>query len=105
VSGSTLIGGDRDDILIGGSTAYDREAGLTSLNAIMAYWSGTADDYQTRVANLLSGNGVPLLAATTVTGNRLGNTLADGAGQGLFYGDLVQDTYDWNPATETFISV
>jgi hypothetical protein len=104
VSGSTLIGGDRDDILIGGTTAYDQEAGPTSLNAIMACWSGTADDYQTRVANLLSGNGVPLLAATTVTGNRLGNTLA-GAGQDLFYGDLVQDTYDWNPVTETFISI
>src|SRR5262249_18746757 len=63
---STLIGGDDDDILIGGSTAYDTEAGLVSLNAVMAYWSATADDYFTRVANLLSGNGVPLLDATAV---------------------------------------
>jgi len=58
---STLIGGSDDDILIGGTTAYDMEAGLKSLNAVMAYWSGTADDYPTRVANLTSGNGVPIV--------------------------------------------
>jgi hypothetical protein len=89
-SASTLIGGNDDDILIGGTTFYDQEAGLASLNAIMAYWSGTADDYATRVANLLSGNGVPLLDATMVFDNGGGNTLTGhggGAGElNLYYG-------------------
>jgi hypothetical protein len=105
IRGSTLIGGDQDDILIGGTTTYDREAGMVSLQAIMAYWAGSADDYNTRVANLRSGTGVPLLDASKVTGNRLGNTLTGGPGIDLFYGDLALDAYDWDPATETFISV
>jgi hypothetical protein len=42
---------------------------VESLKEIMDYWSGTSDDYATRVGDLLSGNGVPLLDATTVTGN------------------------------------
>ena len=41
----------------------------------MNYWSSTADDYATRVANLLSGNGVPLLDASMVHDNGGGNTL------------------------------
>jgi hypothetical protein len=107
---STLIGGNQDDILIGGTTAYDQEAGLTSLNAIMAYWSGTADDYQTRVANLLSGNGVPLLDATKVTNNGGGNTLTGhhgGAGElNLYYGLApALETTDYNPVLgEQFIN-
>jgi hypothetical protein len=104
VTGSTLIGGDGEDILIGGTTLYDTEPGMVSLQAIMAYWAGT-DDYDTRVANLTSGAGVPLLDASTVTGNQLGNTLTGNAGRDLFFGDLALDTYDWDPATETFISV
>jgi hypothetical protein len=103
-SASTLIGGDDEDILIGGTTIYDTEAGMVSLQAIMDYWAGT-DDYDTRVANLTSGAGVPLLDASTVTGNQLGNTLTGNAGRDLFFGDLALDTYDWDPATETFISV
>ena len=70
----------------------------------MDYWAGP-DDYGTRVANLTSGAGVPLLDATTVTGNRRGNTLNGGAGLDLFYGDLALDAYDWDPATETFVPV
>jgi hypothetical protein len=89
-SASTLIGGNDDDILIGGTTAYDTEAGLVSLRAIMDYWSSTADDYATRVGNLLSGNGVPLLDASVVTSNGGGNTLLGqngGSGElNLFYG-------------------
>jgi hypothetical protein len=105
IRGSTLIGGDQDDILIGGTTMYDTEAGMVSLQAIMDYWAGSADDSNTRVANLTSGAGVPLLDATKVTGNGLGNTLTGGAGLDLFYGNLALDTHDWDPATETFISV
>jgi len=108
---STLIGGNGDDILIGGTTAYDTEAGLASLNAIMAYWSGTADDYATRVSNLTSGNGVPLLDATTVANNGGGNTLLGhngGVGElNLYYGkDPTLETTDWDPTLgEVFISV
>jgi Ca2+-binding RTX toxin-like protein len=108
---STLIGGNGDDILIGGTTTYDAEPGMVSLQAIMAYWAGSADDYATRVSNLLNGNGVPILAPfdpTTgmgVIGNGGGNTLTGNAGLDLFYGNLALDTYDWDPATETFVSV
>jgi hypothetical protein len=109
-SASTLIGGNDDDILIGGTTAYDTEAGMVSLQAIMNYWSSTADDYGTRVANLLSGNGVPLLDATMVTNNGGGNILMGnhgGAGEmNFFYGlDPTLETTDYNPATgEQFIN-
>jgi hypothetical protein len=107
---STLIGGNDDDILIGGTTAYDTEAGLTSLRAIMAYWSGTADDYATRVANLLSGNGVPLLDASVVSSNGGGNTMLGNHGGAselnLFYGaDPTQEITDYNPQIgEQFIN-
>jgi hypothetical protein len=107
---STLIGGNDDDILIGGTTAYDTEAGLASLQAVMAYWSGTADGYATRVINLLSGSGVPLLDATKVTSNGGGNTLLGnhgGAGElNLFYGlGPASETTDYNPALgEQFIN-
>jgi hypothetical protein len=101
-SASTLVGGNDDDILIGGTTAYDTD--MASLMAIMAYWTGP-DDYATRVANLTSGNGVPLLDASTVTSNGGGNTLTGGLGLDLYYGSLANDTYDWNPMTETFISI
>jgi hypothetical protein len=109
-SASTLIGGNDDDILIGGTTSYDQEAGLVSLQAIMNYWSVTADDYGTRVANLLSGNGVPLLDATMVFNNGGGNTLLGnhgGAGEmNLFYGlDPALETTDVNQALgEQFIN-
>jgi hypothetical protein len=92
-SASTLNGGNDDDILIGGWTSY----GLASLQAIMDYWSSTTDNYATRVANLLSGNGVPLLDWTMVFDNGGGNTLMGnhgGAGEmNLFYG--------WGPGLET----
>jgi hypothetical protein len=93
-SASTLLGGDDDDILIGGTTAYDMD--IASLMAIMDYWSGTSDDYATRVGNLLSGNGVPLLDATMVTSNGGGNTLTGGAGLNLYYGNTA-DTTDYDP--------
>jgi hypothetical protein len=102
-SASMLVGGGADNILIGGTTAYDMD--LASLQAIMDYWAGP-DDYNTRVANLTSGNGVPLLDATMVTGNGAGNTLQGGPGLDLFYGNLALDTImNWDPATETFVSV
>jgi hypothetical protein len=108
---STLIGGDDDDILIGGTTAYDAEADMHSLIAIMNYWANTGyfDPYATRVNNLLYGVGVPVLDAAHATSNGGGNLMqGNGGGAGelnLFYGDLALDSYDWDPATETFVSV
>ena len=109
-SASTPIGGNDDDILIGGTTAYDTEAGLVSLQAIMKYWSSPTDDYATRVANQLSGNGVPLLDATMVHNNGGGNTLTGNHGgateMNLFYGmDPTLETTDYNPTIgEQFIN-
>jgi hypothetical protein len=96
LSASTLLGGEDDDILIGGTTAYDMD--LASLIAIMNYWSGTADDYATRVGNLLAGNGVPLLDATTVTSNGGGNTLNGLPGLNLYYGTIA-DITDFDPSS------
>jgi hypothetical protein len=92
----TLLGGDDDDILIGGTTLYDRD--MASLLAIMSYWSGTADDFGTRVSNLLTGNGMPLLDPTTVTSNGGGNTLTGGPGLNLYYGSDT-DTTDFDPTS------
>jgi hypothetical protein len=102
---STLQGGGGEDLLIGGTTAYDTESDNASLIAIMSEWARTDEDYATRVGNLTSGSGVPLLDATTVTGNGGGNTLLGGRGLDLFYGDRVNDATDWNPDTETFIDI
>ncbi len=110
-SASTLIGGNDDDILIGGTTAYDQEADMASLVTIMNYWSGTGDDYFTRVGNLTTGNGVPLLDASTVVNNGGGNTVLGNAGgaaeMNLFYGlDPSQESTDYNPDIgEVFINV
>ena len=110
-SASTLIGGNDDDILIGGITAYDGEADMHSFVAIMSYWAGTTDDYFTRVNNLTTGNGVPLLDATKVFNNGGGNTMLGnngGAGEmNLFYGaDPSLETTDYNPSIgEVFVNV
>jgi glucose/arabinose dehydrogenase len=99
-SASTLIGGDDEDILIGGTTTYDRD--LEALLGIMAVWTGPGS-YTDRVNKLLSGSGVPLLDATTVTGNGGGNRMIGGPGLDLFYGSLTRDTTDWDPDNEFFI--
>jgi hypothetical protein len=102
-SAGTLQSGDDDDFLIGGTTAYDKD--IASLVAIMAYWSTTADDYATRVGNLLAGSGVPLLDPTTVTSNGGGNRLIGGPGLNLYYGNNT-DTTDFDPtSTAVFVQV
>lgn len=80
-SASTLVGGGyspsgagTQDILIGGSTPYDTEAGLVTWQQIAASWTSDLS-YGTRVAQVLAGAGVPLLDATVVMGNGGGNTL------------------------------
>jgi hypothetical protein len=88
---STLTGNFlRDDLLIAGSTAYDTEEGLSTWRQIAAYWASSAN-FATRVANLTSGAGVPLLDASVVMGNGGGNTLIGGGELALLYTDG-QDT-------------
>jgi hypothetical protein len=112
IAGTTpgmLIGGDEEDILIGGKTAYDMD--LSALLAIMAEWTRTDEDYATRVGNLLNGTSSPILDATTVSSNGGGNTLlghvAGSTEMNLFYGlDPGLETTDWNPALgEVFVNV
>lgn len=71
-----------DDIVIAGSTIYDTND--AALLAIRDYWAG-GDDYDTRVANLTTGTGVPLLDASTITYNGGPNLLLGGGGRDLFF--------------------
>ena len=99
---SSLNGGDDEDILIGGTTDYDRNA--ASLRAIMAEWT-SSNDYAARVANLRNGtNGAPILNATTVRSNG-GNTLNGNAGRDFFFANVDLDTLDIDPLTEELVAV
>jgi hypothetical protein len=102
-SGSTLIGGSQDDLLIGGTTSYDNDPndpGLLNWQQIAAYWAGT-DDFATRMANLASGTGVPLLDATTVTGNGGGNTMTSSFGElALLYTDGADTITGFDPNSQ-----
>jgi hypothetical protein len=97
-SASTLLGGNGEDLLIGGTTTYDTEAGLVSWQAIANYWAG-ADPYSTRVSNLESGSGVPLLDATIVTGNGGGNTMTGSGGLALIYTDGFDNITCFDPGS------
>jgi hypothetical protein len=82
-----------------------------AFTALMDEWTQMTD-YATRVAHLLNGGGLNdpfLLNAATVHSNGGGNTLTGHGGGAselnLYFGNLALDMYDWDPATETFISV
>jgi hypothetical protein len=103
-SASTLSGGDSNDLLIGGTTVYDTDPALTAWQQIAAYWAGTdgnSDDYATRVANLMNGNGVPLFDATTVTGNGGGNTMTGTGELALIYSDGTDTITGFDPNSQT----
>jgi hypothetical protein len=89
---STLVGGDGEDLLIAGSTNYDGDPTLANWQAIASYWT-SADPFATRVANLLSGSGVPILDPTpgtgTVVGNNGGSALIGNGGLALIYADTL----------------
>jgi hypothetical protein len=96
-SASTLNAGDGEDLLIGGFTIYDGEADLASWLQIADYWAGT-DDFFTRVANLTTpGSGVPLLDASTITGNGGGNTMTGNGGLALIYSDGQDNISGFDP--------
>jgi hypothetical protein len=91
-SASTLQGGNADDVLVGGTTAWD--ANLFALQQIMLEWTQHApDDYNTRCNDLQYGgglNGPFILDATTVFDNGGGNVLTGHNGGptelNLYYG-------------------
>jgi hypothetical protein len=98
---STLNAGDQEDLLIGGTTRYDdTEAGLVSWLQIATYWAGT-DPYATRVSNLTSGSGVPLLDASTVTGNGGGNAMNGNGALALLYTDGADALSGFDPGAQT----
>ena len=82
-SASTLQGGGRDDILIGGSTSYDSETDAHDLIAIMKFWAEGTTTFKKRANILLKGSpvigrhghGVPVLNATKVHSNGSENTM------------------------------
>jgi hypothetical protein len=96
---STLNAGDGEDLLIAGTTAYDTEDGLSHWQLIAAYWASN-DNYAMRVANLLSGTGVPLLDASIVTGNGGGNTLNGNGALALFYTDGLDTITGFDPGSQ-----
>lgn len=96
------IGGEGDDILIGGTTGYDTN--MTQLQAISAYWTGP-DSFDTRVTNLTTGNGVPALNDDTVFGNGGGNTLTGGEDRNLFFAISSSEISDWEEGMDSFIPV
>jgi Ca2+-binding RTX toxin-like protein len=81
-----LKGNNGDDILIGGVTVYDFDE--VSLTAIMAEWT-SADDYATRVNELVNGGGlngyVTLTPDGTVYDNGGSSVLDGGPGTDLFF--------------------
>ena len=81
------IGGEDEDILIGGTTIHDQNA--TNLNAIRDIWTSSAD-YNTRVQALRTG----LLNddAGAVSSNGQQNTLFGQGGLDLFF--TAQDAND-----------
>jgi hypothetical protein len=102
-SASTLNAGDGEDLLIGGYTSYDNDPndpGLANWQQIAAYWAGTGDFF-TRVANLASGTGVPILDPTagtgTVFGNGGGNTMNGNGALALIYGDGADNITGFDP--------
>jgi hypothetical protein len=99
-SASTLNSGDQEDLLIGGTTTYDSDPALAAWLQIAAYWAGT-DDFATRVANVLSGNGVPILDPTpqtgTVIGNGGGNTMNGTGALALIFSDGLDTIQGFDP--------
>jgi hypothetical protein len=101
-SASTLNSGDQEDLLIGGTTTYDSDPALAAWLQIAAYWAGT-DDFATRVANVLSGNGVPILDPTpqtgTVVGNGGGNTMNGTGALALIFSDGLDTILGFDPSS------
>jgi hypothetical protein len=59
------------------------------------------DDFFTRTANLTTGNGVPLLDASTVTGNGGSNTMNGNGALALVYTDGQDAIGGFDPNSQT----
>jgi hypothetical protein len=105
-SPSTLIGGDAasEDILIGGFTDYDTEAGLARWQQIAVFWAGPGSR-NTRVRALLDGTGVPALDVDTVHSNGGGNVFQGNGDWGLLFYLRGADTITGFDVTSQLVAI
>src|SRR5262249_6463669 len=84
----SVVGGTKDDIVIGGYTNYDSSSSANdvALEAILTEWQ-SADSYSTRVSKIKSGvpGGYKLVFGTTVHDDGKANTLTGNAGTDWFF--------------------
>ena len=88
-----MIGGPDDDLLISGYTSYDRDT--TALDAILAEWQRTDEDYATRITNLRNGvgsGGYHLVLGETVLDDGAADVLTGAGGMDWFWANVDQDT-------------
>jgi hypothetical protein len=88
-----LTAGPDGDLLIGGSTAYDLDP--AALDAILAEWQRSDEDYETRVANLRDGvndGQYKLVLGDTVLDDGAADLLRGGDGRDWYWANVVQDT-------------
>jgi Ca2+-binding RTX toxin-like protein len=94
---ATIQAGAGDDILIGGTTAYDNNA--AALAAILAEWSRSDIDYATRIAHLTGSmtgglNGSNFLNSSTVHNNGQANNLYGGPGMDWFLAGMMDALFN-----------
>ncbi len=88
-----VTGGTGDNILIAGITSYELEP--AALDALMQEFARTDEDFVTRLAHLLSGdgtNGDARLNPTTVQTVKARNVLSGGPGNNWFFKSSGNDT-------------
>ena len=95
---SLLFGGEGEDLLIGGTTTHDENP--TSLDEVIAEWTRTDADYDTRLGNLRSG----LLARSQVRSNGQQNGLFGEGDFDAFFGVIDLDASDHSEG-ESFMSL
>ncbi len=90
----TLNSTSGEDIQFAGTTTFD--ANLAQIDNLLAYWSRTDFDYDTRVAALRAGTviGAPKLNSTTVKNDTAANTLNGGSGLDWFFAKLAGNPKD-----------
>jgi len=87
-----ILGGGGDNILIGGTTNYDRD--VAALDAIMAEFTRTDEGFNQRVNNIMNGHG--LLKGT---GLRLNRTTVHADNSPTSSGAAWAGTGSWSTAT------
>ena len=87
----TLLGAGGNDLLVGGASSYDAEtpANRAALGALLAAWTGGKAKPATRLAAIMSGDGVggnARLSAETVSNDGASDRLDGSGGTDLFCG-------------------